>query len=237
MHERLRLDYLNVMGITQYVARSPLPGALPSPIIDDIASNDSNALSTIIEEPSSNTLTHIAELLGSTTATLQAAPAPLSATQQHSNPTASISTNAAILFHCQIAFWTIDDLLVLAEAPRLDNPQLTLLRNILNAIGRKEQLPNAGQFSWPLPQRKDKTLAAAQEHFQGLLDGGALQHGSRVRQILCFGEQIPMLLQEQSHTQQYRDWPLITVCTLQDMLTQPARKSDTWRTLQVLIRA
>ncbi len=236
MHERLRLDYLNVMGITQYVARSPLPGALHSPIIHDIASNDSNALSTIIEESSSNTLTHIAELLDSTT-TLQAAPAPLSATQQRSNPAASTNTNAAILFHCQIAFWTVDDLLVLAEAPRLDNPQLTLLRNILNAIGRKEQLPNAGQFSWPLPQRKEKALAAAQEHFQGLLDGGALQHNSKVRQILCFGEQIPTLLQEQSQAQQYRDWPLITVCTLQDMLTHPARKSDTWRTLQVLIRA
>ena len=34
MNELLRLDYLEAMGITQYVARMPLPGAYPSPVID-----------------------------------------------------------------------------------------------------------------------------------------------------------------------------------------------------------
>jgi hypothetical protein len=33
MNELLRLDYLEAMGITQYVARMPLPGACPSPVI------------------------------------------------------------------------------------------------------------------------------------------------------------------------------------------------------------
>ena len=33
MEEPLRLDYLKAMGITQYVAHMPLPGARPSPVI------------------------------------------------------------------------------------------------------------------------------------------------------------------------------------------------------------
>lgn len=34
MNELLRLDYLEAMGITQYVARMPLPGARLSPVIE-----------------------------------------------------------------------------------------------------------------------------------------------------------------------------------------------------------
>ena len=37
MEELLRLDYLAAMGITQYVARAPLPGALPSENITLVA--------------------------------------------------------------------------------------------------------------------------------------------------------------------------------------------------------
>ena len=153
----------------------------------------------------------------------------------------STSSAATTAFQCQIAIWTVNDLLILADAPRLENSQLTLLRNILQAIGRTDNLSDAKQFSWPLPQRKDKNLLAAQEHFQGLLDGGLLKTNG-LRQILCFGDTVSALLHENTSTvensvQQYQDWPVTGVCALHEMLSHPARKADTWRALQELVRS
>jgi hypothetical protein len=150
----------------------------------------------------------------------------------------NISTAVPVAFQCQIAIWTVNDLLILADAPRLDNSQLTLLRNILQAIGRTDNLSDAKQFSWPLPQRKDKKLLAAQEHFQGLLDGGLLKTNG-LRQILCFGDAVCALLHTDASTHendapennvlQYQDWPVTSVCALHEMLAQPTRKAETWR--------
>ncbi|HSC76385.1 MAG TPA: hypothetical protein VLB90_09145 [Pseudomonadales bacterium] len=222
MNESLRLDYLEAMGITQYVARMPLPGARPSPVIH---------IATMPEQPS-----RITELLD------EHIPAAKKLPAASSSPVSVPATPAptlAVVFQCQIAIWTVADLLILADTPRFDNNQMTLLRNILQAIGRKETLSDAKQFSWPLPQRKDKSVQAAKEHFQGLLDGGLLQTNG-LRQILCFGDSVSALLKsseiESENVQQYQDWPVVTVCALHEMLTQPSRKAGTWRTLQTLIR-
>jgi hypothetical protein len=225
MNESQRLDYLEAMGITQYVARMPLPGACPSPVIElEIAAP---------EQPVRITSLIDADLQDKKNpAAIPAKPVPVS-------PDIAL-TSLPTAFHCQIAIWTVSDLLVLADAPRLDSSQLILLRNILQAIGRTDNLSDVKQFSWPLPQRKDKSLLAAKEHFQGLLDGGLLQTRG-LRQILCFGDSVSALLNpgetEPANLQQYQDWPVITVCALHEMLAQPSRKADTWRALQVLIRS
>lgn len=229
MNESLRLDYLEAMGITQYVARTPLPGARPSPVIElEIAAPEQPAkIAALIDTALPDK---------KNPAAIPTKPLPVAL----DIPQASLPTTLPTAFHCQIAIWTVSDLLVLADAPRLDNSQLTLLRNILQAIGRTEKLSDVKQFSWPLPQRKDKSLMAAKEHFQGLLDGGLLQT-SGLRQILCFGDSVSALLStgetDPANLQQYQDWPIVTVCALHEMLAQPSRKADTWRTLQVLIRS
>ncbi|HNI36894.1 MAG TPA: hypothetical protein PKZ68_01235 [Pseudomonadales bacterium] len=234
MNERLRLNYLDAMGIVQYAARFPLLGALPSPEIEqDDVFDDAIETSTA----PANSAQQLRQLLDAETSRPQSQTTPSHhvASQKITAPTQSIDNS---VFRCQIALWQADDLLVLAETARMDNTQLTLLRNILKAIGRATQLANASQFSWPLPQHKDKSLTAARDHFQGMLDGGAL-HNSTVRQILCLGNSITSLLHsdsESSSTQQYRDWPVITVCALHEMLEKPNKKADTWRTLQVLVR-
>lgn len=234
MNERLRLDYLDAMGIVQYAARFPLIGALPSPEIEQ-----DDVFDDTIETSASptNSAQQLRQLLDAETSRPPSPP-----TSQHSitpQKTTTLPTPTDnTVFHCQIALWQVDDLLVLAETPRMDNAQLTLLRNILKAIGRNEQLANASQFSWPLPQHREKGLAAARDHFQGMLDGGAL-HNSTARQILCLGNNIIALLQSDgnsSSTQQYRDWPIIAACTLNAMLETPSQKAETWRTLQVLVR-
>ncbi len=226
MNELLRLDYLEAMGITQYVARMPLPGACPSPVIH---------VEVIEPEPKS-----IAAMLDESFSAARKSTTPPTATSSFSTPQAA-TTSIPAAFQCQIAIWTVNDLLILADAPRLDNSQLTLLRNILQAIGRTDNLSVAKQFSWPLPQRKDKNLLAAQEHFQGLLDGGLLKTNG-LRQILCFGDAVSALLHTNDSAPektalQYQDWPVTSVCALHEMLAQPSRKADTWRRLQVLIRA
>ena len=246
MNESLRLDYLEAMGITQYVARMPLPGACPSPVIDI----ETTHIELLVQEQP----TSIAAMLDDNFTVTK----KTSASSSVSIPIAKTTTQADLqssptltAFQCQIAIWTVNDLLILADAPRLDNSQLTLLRNILQAIGRTNNLSDTKQFSWPIPQRKDKNLLAAQEHFQGLLDGGLLKTDG-LRQILCFGERVSALLHTNTSTPetpipekiiteqkvtQYQDWPVTNVCALHEMLTQPSRKADTWRVLQVLIRA
>lgn len=231
MNERLRLDYLDAMGIVQYAARFPLLGALPSPEIE-------------YDEAEPPATTSVQENIRN----IFSEEKPQAITSKISKETPSASPQTFIdsskpenrVFHCQVVLWIVDDLLVLAETPRMDNQQLVLLRNILKAIGRTEPLVNAAQFSWPLPQHKDKGLAAAIDHFQGMLDGGALKNAA-VRQILCFGSNPTTLLSNDSRhtttTEQYRDWPIIAACTLNDMLENPEKKADTWRTLQVMVRA
>ena len=237
MNELLRLDYLEAMGITQYVARMPLPGACPSPVIHI------EVVATKHEQPAS-----IAAMLDESfsAARKSSISTSIPATINPAEQIESTSSTTPTTFQCQIAIWTVNDLLILADAPRLDNSQLTLLRNILQAIGRTDNLSAAKQFAWPLPQRKEKNLLAAQEHFQGLLDGGLLKTNG-LRQILCFGDTVSPLLHtdtpspekpalEKSVTQ-YQDWPVTSVCALYEMLAQPARKADTWRALQVLVRS
>jgi hypothetical protein len=227
MDELLRLDYLEAMGITQYVAHTPLPGARPSPVIhmEIVAPTQPSRITELLDE-------HIPSARKSPAPSPQISVLP-------TQSTATASTALPAVFQCQIAIWTVADLLILADAPRLDNSHVTLLRNILQAIGRTETLSDARQFSWPLPQRKEKSVLAAKEHFQGLLDGGLLQT-SGLRQILCFGDLVNTLLNtgetESDNAQQYQDWPVVTVCALHEMLAQPSRKADTWRTLQTLIR-
>ncbi len=240
MNEWLRLDYLEAMGVVQYAARFPLPNALSSPVIeieesfeDEIVAPTANSARAAMPES-------LRSILEKETALLTPPQPQEKSTAAPKTEITPAQTTASPLFRCQIAFWLIDDLLVIAETPRMDNKQLTLLRNILKAIGRPEQLANTHQFSWPLSQNKDKTLHAARDHFQGMLDGGALKN-TAARQIICFGNTANTLLAHtdsgSTHTTQYRDWPIITVCALHEMLEQPSRKAETWRTLQILVRA
>lgn len=225
MNELLRLHYLDAMGISQYVARMPLPGACPS-------------LSIPLEIPQENLTAPVTLLQKNLVPEKPAFQKPA-----YEKPAAMPATD---IFQCQLAIWSVEDLLVIAEAPRLENSHLSLLRNILQAIGRKSDLPAVQQFVWPLPQRKDRSLQAARDHFQGLLDGGLLKQKIDqkipVRQILLFGKTTAALLQEspdviQSGTLDYHSWPVLIVHSLHEMLQQPECKRDVWKALQVLLRA
>ncbi len=238
MGEALRLAYLDAMGITQYVARTPLPGARPSPLPQPIPDEDET-------ETATGTLSRLSDLLDvqalrtrpeRDALVLPSAKAVDPIDAAYNTPTASRS--AQPVFQCRLALWTTGDLLVIADAPRLENSHLNLLRNILHAIGRTQPLSEVTQFTWPIPQRKDKGMEAARDHFQGLLDGGLLQRPG-LRQLLCLGDMAAPLLSsgdsDSTSPLQYQHWPVIQVCALHDMLTEPMRKADTWRTLKILV--
>lgn len=228
MDEALRLHYLDAMGITGYVARAPLPGALPSPALQPSAAEAENVAAAPVR---------VSQLLAADPALSKPKPqhVPAATSTVAATP---VAASASPVFQCQLAIWAVDDLLVLADMPRLDNSQQQLLRNILQAIGRNQSaLPAVKQFSWPIPQRKDRSLEAARDHFQGMLDGGLLQKD--LRQVLCFGSVAAMLLVTDDGAEpvaQYKDWPVTTVCDLHEMLADPSRKAGTWRALQVLVR-
>lgn len=246
MDEALRLDYLDAMGIAQYVARWSLPGACPSPVIEPIPDSTETAANSLTPATTATTVSapttrataiekpaRMADLLVSTPARAATASKPTPVTAA---ATANANEPSAASFQCQLALWTAGDLLVIADMPRLDNAQQNLLRNILQAIGRPDALGTLRQYTWP--QGRDRSLHAAREHFQGMLDGGLLQ--KNLRQVLCFGSAAATLLVAGGNPEpatQYKDWPVISVCALHEMLAQPARKADTWRTLQVLVPA
>lgn len=240
MDERLRLDYLEAMGITQYVARTPLPGALASVIMafeDTVAAEEQPAAPVKPQRQG-----HIATLLEENFADSTQV-GKIHTDNKPAKIEKSILQNARTLpvtHQCQIAIWTTGDLLIIADAPRMDNSQLNLLRNILIAIGIRDALPDVKQFHWPIHQCKDKSLLAAREHFQGMLDAGLLKQPG-LRQILCFGKEASTLLVQGDMEagialDRYQDWPVINACSLHEMLAEPARKADTWRVLQVLVR-
>lgn len=228
MDDARRLAYLDAIGITRYVARRPLPGAKPSP---EPAAPAHPATQRSEAEPSPA----IALTTGPAFNRAPTAAAPTAVLEKrHGTP--GVPTG---VHHCQIAIWLIGELLLLADAPQLDNTQLNLLRNLLRALGRPDTLPDVHQFHWPLPQRKDKSLDAARDHFQGMLDGGFLQD-TTIRHILCLGNAAAVLLDEGSGTSTdlhtYRERPVTMIASLQQMLREPERKRDAWPRLQPLVR-
>ncbi len=245
MNELARLQYLDAMGITQYVARAPLPGARPSPLLN-IAwpqpekENPVDVLESVEVLRANVSPAQHTTIMSTPEKFTPENPAPEKPAPEKSAPQKNTDHS---VFQCQIAIWSADDLLILADCTRMDNPLLTLLRNILAAIGRTTELSPAQSFNWPITQRKEKNHHAAREHFQGLLDAGPLKK-SGLRQILVFGEQSLSLLGSDNPrasiantSNSYHDWPVIATDSLQHLLETPASKRATWKSLQVLLRA
>lgn len=238
-----RLHYLEVTGITQYVARTRLPGAKPSPVLErprtTVTAETPETLIALPEtqpKPTASTLLAAAKNsipdAGNTVAPVY--PAAASAQRTVAQPPATKTA-----FQCQLAFWCVNDLLVLADMPRLENTHVALLNDILFAIQRdKVAAPEA--FQWPSGKIKDSSLTAARDYFQGMLEAGLLQKGN-VRQILAFGDDAAQLLQQVTHTEQetlaerFHDWPLVILPALHAMIETPANKARAWKQLSPLV--
>ncbi len=233
------LQYLDAMGIIQYVARRPLPNALASSVItvQPVPRENLHSLAAPKQVPQT------AAAITTKSALVDIKIPELESSKRGQvtvkiSPVASLAKSAVVTFQCQIAWWLVDDLLLLVDAPRMSDQQITLLRNILRALKRSDDLPPAQQFSWPLAQRKDRSLEAARDQFQGMLDEGPLKQLT-VRQIIILGSAPTRLLQtneaNSARNSRYCDWPVLSFDNLQLLLDEPQRKAGVWNMLLPLV--
>lgn len=226
--EGLRQQYLGVLGITQYIARQPLAGARPSVSLAALLAPTAAPAEPLAPERPAPARAPI---------TVEPAPAarPAPATAAPARPAASPANATA--FQCQLALWSLDDLLLIAETARLSPAQLALLGDLSLALGRPSP-SSPEQYSWPLPQRRERSLPAARDHFQGWLEGGLLARPG-LRQLVLFGDAPRTLLATGGETEassRYHDWPLACLPALQALLDTPSLKPAAWRLLQPLAR-
>lgn len=249
MHPLLRLQYLDNMSIIQYVARTPLQGAMPSKhlIIAPLESPADSILpdDKIPSHPDSNPLA-----APSLAQTITTTPPPKTVSSIASTilPIKN-QRNIKDVFQCQIAYWHVNDLLILADMPRLDNAQLSLLNDMLFAI-KREKVATPDAFRWPPHNTQDASftdasLSAARDYFQGMLEGGILKKNT-VRQILIFGKAPIQLLNENAETSpditgtdaaldRFQNWPIITLDNLRSMVDTPSSKAVAWKKLALLV--
>lgn len=238
----LRLRYLDALGITQYVARKPLPGAKPSVLIDVAPATMAAGLEVapVAYAPAPGLIEVIETAIIETTIPKKPFVTDVSnpeSTASQENPLPVKRTVISQAFQCQVAYWHTSDLLILADMPRLDKACLLILNDILFSIQReKPSAPEA--FHWPIEKVAEKSLHSAQEYFQGLLDTGLLKREG-LRQILLFGRSPLQLLgidENGLHSDRYQDWPVIALPGLRHMLEHPASKADAWKKLLPLVK-
>ena len=233
----LRLRYLDALGITQYVARAPLTGAKPSVLLDLLPVSLPPDTQNI---PAAHSSTPgLLESIAATTpgSGLARNPDDTESTLPAGNSLPARTPVISERFQCQLAYWHIEDLLILADMPRLDKSCLLILNDILFSIQReKPSAPEA--FHWPIEKVAEISLHSAQEYFQGLLDTGLLKRGG-LRQILLFGHSPLQLLgldDSSMYGDRYQDWPVIALPSLRHMLEHPASKADAWKKLLPLVK-
>lgn len=251
MDPALRLQYLDAMGIPQFVARMPMPGAKPSVLITlpDACSNEALATDDhAIPPPSaprvmSRLLDDGAPSPAVTTSamTTSAMTTPRDNALAITPPSSTITPPTAPAhpdttpFSCQTTIWRIDAWLVMADMPRFDDTACTLLANVLFAIGKvTTNLSNPSTFSWPMPEQlSDTSQQAARDYLQGYLEGGFLANNA-IQQILIFGDQTASLLPE-SGPGRYGNWPLVTLPSLHSMAASPQAKAAAWHALAQVV--
>jgi hypothetical protein len=212
----LRLRYLKAMGIPQFVARMPLPGAHPSTLL-------------ALDVPD--------EYLPPTAAP-DATPTPVSISPKQPEisapaPPQRVNTKQREeVFNYQAAIWQTGDILIIADMPVFDNRTLSLLNDILKSIQR-DQANSPDAFQWPMPNGMGgDTFSAARDYLQGYLEGGILRRHT-IQQILTFGQTACMLLSE-GDSARFGDWPLVRLPAISNMMSNPNEKSAAWKTLSTL---
>ncbi len=236
MDPLVRLHYLDNLGVTQYVAHARLPGAKVSPVLErpHAEVRPPSSIMPDLTKAFTNPITHNNASKVTTGTPTDSAGAPRTVP-----PATAENASTSNIFTCQIVYWCVQDLLIIADMPRLDNPQIALLNDMLFAI-KRDRVPSPNAFQWPLGKMPDRSLNAARDYFQGMLEGGILKQ-SNLRQILVFGAHALQLLdgeaiqENTASSKRYLDWPLVVMPELRVMLLQPICKKDSWKQLLPLV--
>lgn len=259
----LRNWYLSNLGIVQYVPKGEASVALPFHSSSQSSSSDvsggrvesEKALDSAHDQSGINTdhktsVASVLELVGDKADIQADIDSHVELDTSDHSITVVDEPNSSPALSFRLACWhPCDDMLVfnqLIPGEQPDQSQNLLLSNILKAIGRLPNgLPEPELFDWPIDstvgESVDHSESGAKDMLSVFLDARIRKYG--VLWVLLMGEQSSELLSPKDkpypellgHIEEIAGGAqTIVVRSLQDMLSEPATKSETWQTIRRL---
>lgn len=232
MDQARRDRYLTALGVVRYRPRPPAR-AVAAPVDEPVGS--AIEVPAVPEGP--------AALLAQLQPSDPPCPAPLPVAPGSIAPGAPVGDAEQLLPPLRLACWRpAPDLLVLDAQPPGGLPnrdQLTLLGNILTAIGRRPGTLSAAEFiDWPLLPGGDCSLAGAREALALFLHGRQSQ--SSFAWLLVLGEPAWQFFADAARAGQLLAVAggavqAILAPGLAEMLANPACKAQTWQAIRFLV--
>lgn len=238
MNEAQRQRYLKALGLTPWVARTPLPGAAPSPVLDwreeAEAAPAQVAVATPVAAPQRPAPVVEPEASpdaeSATEAGAPSAPPP----RAEPAPAAPVSPERALTFtleaHLAGDTWVVfqqED----AQAPGLGRHTGALAASLLAVFGAGPSRPR--RFYCPLTDQPMDGEQAAQA--LGAFFGGLVRNQGGSKVLLCLEEPLASAL---FGVERYRSFALgelsaLAVSSLGEMLAEPAaHKASSWRAMR-----
>lgn len=244
MNEAQRQSYLTAMGLTPWVARTPLPGAAPSPWLDWDEEQDAVPAQT----PGANvdTVAAAAETVSTTPETAESTPSlkeTLDTPQQTraaapaAEPQAPIATPSkgkGLVFTLEAHLGTGTWLLCAQEdsqAPGLGRFEAPLMASLLALFQGRPGRPR--RFFCPLTDQPMQAAEAAQA-LSAFISGLCDQAGGE-RVLLALPEALNEALFDQPRYQPFEiaGHPALVISSLSEMLEDPAsHKKVSWQAMQ-----
>lgn len=260
----LRSQYLSALGIVQYRPRvegivggsEELADSASDTVNQDKPGSDKSSL----DKPSLGRqhLSLLATELDSPASKVEVVQASADAEQtstqvQSRAQSQALDSPSGVQLSFRLACWHVSDQLLVLDSlepgERPDARRVTLLGNILKAIGQQpDLLPPTEFLDWPLSSGADASLDGARISIHTFLQGRMTL--SPFRWVLAMGEAAilslaPEVLLDNRNTNesslQGQSFPLfdkvsvLCVPGLAQMLAEPTSKELTWKTLQCLL--
>lgn len=237
MKEAQRQRYLKALGLTPWVARMPLPGAAPSPMLEWHAETEGVAAQVAVGTPAAATQRPppaVPRAPGPDPAMpSSAAPAADTPVADPRRDAAAASGGDALTFTLEARLagdtWVVfqqED----PQAPGLGRQTGALAASLLTVFGARPARPR--RFYCPLT---DTPMDAAQaRQALGAFFGGLTRQSGGARVLLCLDQALTRSLFQ---VQRYRPFSLdnmdaLAISTPAEMIADPARhKGDSWRAM------
>jgi hypothetical protein len=235
MNELQRQAYLEALGFTPWVARTPLPGAAPTPVLEPLPEMQGD----VQAEP--QPVQHAAPAAVAPAETAPPAPQPAAQPAAQSAQARPASATANEAPAAQVESKTeaplcmhacpMGDVLVLVEQQPADAPDLgrdarELLANLLRAFSRGEQ--RRRRFDWPMAHVTEGTLEDFLVQF--------CQSLAPQQVVLVASEQTCQRLMQGERYQVHEHHGLrwLAISGLQEMLAEPAaHKRRSWEAIKL----
>lgn len=233
MKEAQRQQYLKVLGLTPWVARIPLPGAAPSPVLEWALETGEVATAVVEATPLVALPQTLARAPGASPSGSEqdrtappAQPAPVEVARVPADTALVFTLEAHLAGDTWLVFQQED-----AQAPGLGRYTSALASSLLALFGARPVRPR--RFYCPLAGQAMNSEQAHQA-LQAFFSGLARSSGGH-RLLLCLEAGLARTLFDSEPYQplQVGELPALVISSLKDMLEDPPRhKGASWRAMR-----